>query len=395
MSFTMATDVSDMQQNHLLLDNLTDICSANILRFVDLQNVSSVLVDAQHLNAKALVESLHGYMTKNLETLMEMHALDELPGDVLKSFSLFLRNRQMDYHPHIRQGANIRVLEKRWANWLQLQDFPAAFVPKYLLSNSRSNLTPVSYPMSSLDAGIAEAPSPSTSRQRAVARSDHHHGDDDIFPMDGDVSTGKYPVSTTASNLPPSSPTVSRGWKSPILSDRADMRTIMEAEKLASDAKHQQILGSSPSISVPLRVWMARPMKEQDPKSPRQERPMGTAGGNPPLRNATPTATSGAPSSPLRPSPWKKCPTTTPDADSPASKSLLVHRQTTGSIPSSASDTRSLSSASINPAGTLHIAKQPKEKPMLGPSHHHLGPLIVPVKNSAGTTLPIRRSASG
>jgi inhibitor of Bruton tyrosine kinase len=384
----MTVHVSDIQQNHLLLDNLTDICSANILRFVDLQNVSSVLVDAQHFNATALVKSLHGYMTENLETLMEMHALDELPRDVLKSFSIFLRNKQAEYHPKMRLGANIIDLERKWANWLRLQDFPTCFVPKYLLPNSKSNLIPASHSMSH-NARIAEVTSPGTSRPQDIARSDHNHGDDDIFPMDGDVSTGKYPASTTpTSNLQHSSPTVPRGWKSSGLSDRVDMRAIMEAEKQASDAKRQQILGSSPSTNAPLTNWTARPLK--GPKNPRQNHPVGTASRSPPLRTATPITTSGISSSPLRSSPSKRHLTATSDTNNSASKSSLPHRQMTSAIPS---DTRAISNTSMTHAGISNNPKQANDKPVPG-ANRHLGPLIVPVKISPRASLPVRHSAS-
>jgi inhibitor of Bruton tyrosine kinase len=384
----MAANVSDIEQNHLLLDNLTDICSANILRFVDLQNVSSVLVDAQHLNATALVKSLHGYMTENLETLMEMHALDELPQDVLKSFSIFLCNKQAECHPQIRLGANIPALERKWANWLQLQDVPTSFVPKYLVPNPKSNLTPTLHPMLSHNAKIAEVPFPSTSHPRDIARSDHNHGDDDIFPMDGDVATGS---TTPTSNLQHGSPTVSRGWKSPGLSDRVDMRAIMEAEKQASDAKRQQILGSSPSTNAPPTNWTARPLKES--RNPKQKQSVGIAGRSPPLRKTTPTTTSGISSSPLRSSPSKRHLTVTPDTSS-VPKSSSPHRQTTSAIPSSPSDKRTLSHTSTAHAGISNNSKQANDKPMSGPTRH-LGPLIVPVKISPRTNLPVRRSASG
>jgi len=382
---------SDILQNHLLLDDLTGICSTYIIQFVDLRNVSSILVDAQHFNALALVECLHGYMTRNLETLMEMHALDDLPQDVLKSFSVFLRGKQMDHYPYTRHGAGIPSLEQKWASWLTLQDIPVPFAPTYFLSSKRPNPVPISHPMSSHGAAVAVPLSPGTPHHPTPARGDHQRGGDDIFPMDGDVFAGGSPVPTMPVGNPQiNPPTVIRGWKSPIFSHRIDMKALMEAEKQASQTKHQLASGSSPPSHAPSKKWTIRSQKEQ-PSDAARDQPMKSVNKSPSSQKTSLSTMEIPSSSPLRPSSLKKYQIRAGGANILTHRPSVTSSQTDGAI-SSSPVTHPVSTKASH--GALNVAMQSGNKVKLD-SSLPLGPLIVPVKSPAVTNLPARRSVSG
>lgn len=362
------------------MDSFTKICSSVVLQLVDLLNVSSILVDAVHFNALALVESLHGYMAKNLETLMEMHALDDLPLDVLKGFSVYSRKEQIDYHPYIRKGGNIAVLERRWASWLALQDIPIPFVPKYLSSGLRILAAPTpkeitSVPMTNVDPRIS--PSSSPRHPRAIPSS-KVECEDEIFPMDGDSST----LAVKLSSSPASS--TSRVWKSPSVSHKIDMKSIIQAEQLASDANKQQRTPVVGSRQVPST-------KRNDPIE-RSMQGVQSPSTLVPLQRTPPTTQSMTSTSPHQ----STLPTTAKQLQLPSTSSRHAsspwNTTTDALIPMSSRSRPPLqpieTSSPVDPSSNYM-----NTKPSATKVEH--GPLIVPTKVKPPTNLPIRRTSSG
>ncbi|PVF97010.1 hypothetical protein CPB86DRAFT_761016 [Serendipita vermifera] len=358
--------------NHLLSDRFTDICSSCILRYVELSNVASILVEASHFNAIALVHSLHGYMAKNLETLMEMRALEDLPQDVLKAFTAFVRKRQADAHPYIRNGGNLVLLTKRHESWLAEQDIPVPFIPTYLSSSSR-------FTHHHIDARETDRYTQPTSPQRINApKSGITHTEDDLFPMDGDSHTPKASTSPSSPTHLPTASTASRAWRSTQVHEKTDMRSIMEAEQLASVASRQQQQQGRPLLSGSNPAKWTGGAKEKSvvgglgPSNSPSDRHVierGTRG------NTTVGPSQSKPSStPPRPgtSPWS-----TPSMANQATPSAQpILRRPSGEppFPNRAS-----------PLTSKGISSSPE---------HPLGPLITPTKAKPAAPSAMRRSSS-
>jgi hypothetical protein len=264
------------KQNHLLLDRFVNICSSIIIRHVNLYNIASVLVDASHYNATGLVKSLHKYMAQNLETLLEGHLLDELPVDINREFSRFVRDRQRDHHPHICSGGNLGKLEKKWSGWLSQQDIPAPIVPKSTYPSFRGPVSIYSVSFESKDQGKYGIKA--TPNRQTVERPISSATEEGIFQMDGEVSLSE---ASKVSSMPPSpaaavagtppSPKARRVWKSQAVAEKASIRSIMDAEEQAATANRRTSVvtstkaeGSTPtSTTTPITAkwtgWSSRP----------------------------------------------------------------------------------------------------------------------------------------
>lgn len=115
-------------QNELLLDRLVLICSFVILKRVTVTNACSILAEASQFDAVPLIRQLQRYISINLETLLEVHMLDDLPIDLVKQLSTFIRTEQEIKSPVSRSGVlTNNALEANKA-WLALQDIPTPIV---------------------------------------------------------------------------------------------------------------------------------------------------------------------------------------------------------------------------------------------------------------------------
>lgn len=117
------------QQNELLMDRLSLICSAVILRHVNLSNSTSLLVDATHFNALPLVQRIREYIAKNMETFLESSLLDTLPTDIVKQLAAFIRSQQALKAPLTRSNRLVQSAMEKNADWLSHNDFPEPLIP--------------------------------------------------------------------------------------------------------------------------------------------------------------------------------------------------------------------------------------------------------------------------
>lgn len=362
------------------MDRFTDICSFLLLQSIDLSNATYILAEAQHYNAATLVNRLHGYMARNLETLIGMGALDELSQRVLKSFSTFVRQTQRDFHPYIRKGGNISTLEQKWASWLAQQDIPAPFVPRYLTTGLRSLGASIPRDMSrlspehkkSLEHAASSPPGHltivSSKREVSVA-------DDELFPMDTDPSTDtvQQPRAIASSSMALSSGV----WRSVSVSQKMDMKSIMEAEQLAADSSRRPRQTTAQNRHL-IPAWKIKSVKEVEaqhgtslnhlPKETLSQKSIQNEHESPSMPPAISVASKQidtvAELSPSKAPPWKNA-MIAPTAGSPTSVQL-------GST-------------------DLVTSKVPTKRPLI---KSELGPLIVPSKMKP-TDLPLRRSSSG
>jgi hypothetical protein len=177
-------------------------------------------------------------MSKNLETLMESRLLDDLPHDVMKALSAYIRNQQTLKAPFVRKGGCLDALVDKWSAWLEMQDIPTAIVPRTApipirTAQSKSSppvpgspppVTPtdttalsmvVNFPPS---AGSLSAVS---LKRKPSAVKDH---DDGIFTMDDDPPMPVVQL-PSAPDVPRPSP-----WKSNA-TEKVDMKAIIEEEQ--------------------------------------------------------------------------------------------------------------------------------------------------------------------
>ncbi|KAI0750595.1 hypothetical protein BC629DRAFT_1684927 [Irpex lacteus] len=178
--------------NELLLERLTLLCSAVILKRVITTNASSILVDATHFNSPALVRSVQRYIAQGMETFLEGHMLDDLPVDIVKQLAKFIRAQQADKSPLSRSNVLVVGAMERNAEWIALQDFPIPIVPTARAAEkerasamrearearmSPPNLTK----RESVPGSPVVRPSVSSSKLAGGASL----GEDDLFAMDG------------------------------------------------------------------------------------------------------------------------------------------------------------------------------------------------------------------
>ncbi|KAG8752328.1 hypothetical protein FRC14_007137 [Serendipita sp. 396] len=252
--------------NYLLTDHFTKQCSSYILQYVDLHNACSILVEASHFNAVDLVSSLHSYMANNLETLLEMHVLDDLSPDNLKSFTEFVRQQQKTMHPFIRSGGNIPSLEAKWGEWLALQDIPDVLVPISNAPSFGNTARPhrtLSFDQASIKEHLPVAYSPTKANKAPT------QGDDEPFSMDVEISSKPQTIGSSTSpgqNKP--FPTAPKAWKSPTIVEKSNMRSIMEAEQLASTTKRSTNLPNASDSSGGRRASYERAATNIDSPRP-------------------------------------------------------------------------------------------------------------------------------
>lgn len=219
-----------VKQSELLLDRLMLVCSSVILRHITILNICSVLADATYYHADELCISLQGYMSQNMESLLESRMLDDLPGYLVKQLATFVRKKQAEKFPTSRSRQLVDDLLVKHADWLALQDIPQPFVSNHTKAVHR--LSPKVSPMASTKKGgkramtIAPPSSPPTigvmpppQTRRPTSAGPPVHGGDDIFQMDEIEKEVIPPLSlppteVNASPQPASGgPSPSRPWR--------------------------------------------------------------------------------------------------------------------------------------------------------------------------------------
>jgi hypothetical protein len=111
-----------------MLEQLTEICSAVILRHVTLTNCTAILADTSPIYSPKLKACIHKYIAVNIECLLERRYLDDMAYHTMKELSAFVRDQQAMKLPHTRSGAWIATLMEKHKEWLKLQDFPTVVV---------------------------------------------------------------------------------------------------------------------------------------------------------------------------------------------------------------------------------------------------------------------------
>lgn len=100
------------------------VCASVIVKRVNIQNACSILTEASYYHAAPLVRSIQEYITINLETFLESHLLDDLPIDIVRQLSAFIRDQQAVKSPVSRSGILTTRAMGKYKEWVASEDFP-------------------------------------------------------------------------------------------------------------------------------------------------------------------------------------------------------------------------------------------------------------------------------
>ncbi|KAF7363815.1 hypothetical protein MSAN_01039400 [Mycena sanguinolenta] len=213
----------------LLLDRLVLLCSSVILRWTDINNACYILTDAAHFHAQQLVESIMGYMTANMETLLESRMLDDLTPALVKQLSKFVARKQKEKSPKVRSNFIVDRALAIHEDWLALQDIPEVIVPSSRFPARKDAPTSPTTAKrrqsgtASLSSSPVIAAQTSTTPHSPKVQSSNP-GIDDIFEMDDTELALPAPSIPTTDPVPSTS--TAPVWKASS-TPRVDMKTIM------------------------------------------------------------------------------------------------------------------------------------------------------------------------
>lgn len=127
-------------QNELLLDRLLLICSSILLKYVTINNISAIYMEAASLvHCEQLMDSLHQYMSVNMETLLEAHLLDDLPPRLIRQLASAVRQYQAAKSPfsRIQLPMKLSTAVHIHYEWLAEQDIPGPILCSQLKSQQK------------------------------------------------------------------------------------------------------------------------------------------------------------------------------------------------------------------------------------------------------------------
>lgn len=244
--------------NELLLDRLFLICASVIVKRVNITNACLVLNEASYYNVIPLIRSIQQYIAINLETFLESHLLDDLPNDLLRQLSVFVREQQASKSPVSRSGILTNMAMEKHKEWLAMEDFPQPITktsrhPSRIVSSAKlSPPTPSRKKERSLGSIISPSTSPALRPQISpLAPQPPHVGpaEDEVFMMDETVPSlnlnqSAGPSIKLESQGQSGKPTVS--WKVSSV-PKVDMKAIM------AEAATSRLIGSRTSSSSNLQ----------------------------------------------------------------------------------------------------------------------------------------------
>ncbi|KAG8702319.1 hypothetical protein FRC08_003567 [Ceratobasidium sp. 394] len=359
--------------NELMLEQLSEICSAVILRHVTLHNCTSILADASPLYSPKLKARIHEYVAVNMECLLEKRFLDDVAHDTMKELAAFVRAEQAVKLPHTRSGTWLARLTEKHKAWSDLQDFPSVIVrtcPPGRPSKS-PKLSP-SGPMSPKTPRRTTTSNLSSTPQKAVLSPTLCGG---MFAMDDERAEviPKLELGGAESTPPSATSLPAPVWKgvNVMKPERIDMRSIMADEAAGSRAT------LSPTVRI---ARVDGPVQPSSPgKTPQKDRPRHIS------QTATPPASastswrghSGASSSPAQ-----RGPTTgeSPGLLDSSVRLRLASMQSAAPSPPVVPKTTAVQPQAAKSAGPVPVPAAP---PAL-PAFPGLGPVIVPKRSVSG-----------
>ena len=164
------------------------LCSKAILEHVNVRSACYVLSEATLFNATLLVESVHGYITANMETFLESGMLDDMPTHLIEYLTAYIRRRQYEKSPVQRSHRLVETAMNNQSEWLALQDIPEPIVRSGItgLHKHSPKLSP-SNPgrRGQTRPSATESPTNSPIIRALPSNRAPHSTEDDIFVLDG------------------------------------------------------------------------------------------------------------------------------------------------------------------------------------------------------------------
>jgi hypothetical protein len=163
-----------------------------VIKYVSINNISAIYVEAASLHCPQLTDSLHKYMAVNMETLLEARLLDDLSPQLLRQLTSAVQDRQAAKSPFSRVQLPVyrAASVEQHREWLATQDIPFPIVPSQqkLQQPSKSKTTKPSPNMKANRKTVPSQPaSPARGAGLNVSRSPGPllaNAGEDLFCMD-------------------------------------------------------------------------------------------------------------------------------------------------------------------------------------------------------------------
>ncbi|KAH9169421.1 hypothetical protein EDB89DRAFT_1888857 [Lactarius sanguifluus] len=364
--------------NELLLDRLLLICSSILVKYVTINNISAVYMEAASLHCEQLMDSLHQYMSVNMETLLEARLLDDLPPRLVRQLSSAVRGYQAVKSPFSRMQLPVNLAAAVHAHheWIAEQDIPGPIV------RSQSRSQPKLSPKASRKPSLPTSPGSRPTLPRTPLLS---NPGEDLFAMD-EALVPPLNLDATASTdelgpIPKVGP-----WKGKSTTPKIDMKKILaEAEEMQAASRSQP-----PVAGVPASVQRQRSgdrlrvsfSLSKTPDSPHSS-PLSTS-------RATPT---GTPAWRTSAHPHSGEPSSYPPRHARAAKTPPSPARTLARTPPASTQAAPPSQLSGSPMAMQRSRSSPGSSTLAPPNRPSLGPVISPSKSKTGPTAP--RQAAG
>jgi len=158
-----------------------------VIKYVTINNISAIYVEAAFLHCPQLMDSLHQYISVNMETLLEARLLDDLSPRLVRQLASAVQLHQAtkSRFSRLQLPIDLAASENQHREWLAKQDIPYPIVrsqlskaqqPKH--SPKMSRKTKSSQPASPVRGG---KPTVTVSRTPGPLQAS---GDEDLFCMD-------------------------------------------------------------------------------------------------------------------------------------------------------------------------------------------------------------------
>jgi len=114
-----------------------------VIKYVSINNISGIYVEAASLHCPQLMDSLHQYMAVNMETLLEARLLDDLSPQLLRQLASAVQDRQAAKSPFSRLQLPVyrAASVEQHREWLETQDIPCPVVRSQPKPSSKSKTT--------------------------------------------------------------------------------------------------------------------------------------------------------------------------------------------------------------------------------------------------------------
>ncbi|KAI9453100.1 hypothetical protein BJY52DRAFT_1290801 [Lactarius psammicola] len=370
--------------NELLLDRLLLICSSILVKYVTINNISSIYMEAASLHCEPLMGSLHQYMSVNMETLLEARLLDDLPPRLVRQLASAVRGYQAAKSPFSRMQlpVNLAAAVHAHHDWLAEQDIPGPIVRSQ--PRSQLKLSPKASRKPSLPTSLGSKPT--LPRTPLLSNTG-----EDLFAMD-EALVPPLNLEATASTDELGDTPKAGPWKGKSTTPKVDMKAILaEAEEMQAASRTQP-----PVVGLPTAVQRQRSgdhlrvsfSLSKTPDSPHSS-PLNTSRATPtPAWRIPAHPQSGEPSSYPPPGHGRGAKIPQPPAHTSARTPPVGTLAAPDKTPPSP-----LSGAPMIMQKSRSSQGSPGSSTLVPPNRPGLGPVINPSKSKAGPTTP--RQAAG